>query len=151
MAREAKFNFIPAHLASTVIVGDRELAVTLYTKPQKAIAFPIHHPETRQLVGKYLQFFVDSGKNVLGWKVFDKGELADLKNAVQVVEYKSKTSTSVKCSASLPMKNLDFMEGHTYKKLKVAKYKEQGMLNDGKTIYYIEIEKPDRKAKQNNG
>ncbi len=110
------------------------------------MSFPSGNPEAKALIGKYLEWFVDTEKNVLGWKVFKDGELSDLKNASQVTEYVYKGKSIIRASVALPLKGLDYTDGMSYKKLEVQKYKQQGMLNDGKSINYIEIEKPKRKT-----
>ncbi len=145
MAREATFNFISAHLVNKTFTNGQTFNVTIMTHPGKVLSFPSNHPETRALIGKYLQWFVDTDKNVLGWKVFEKGELSDLNNASEVVEYVSGKTRTVRASLALPMKGLSYEPKKSYLKLEVKKYRQQGMLNDGKAINYVEVERPKRK------
>lgn len=146
MPREHKFNFIPAHQVDKVFAENQELFVTVTTRPQKLITFPVNHPETRELIGKYLQFFVDTNKNIMGWKVFERGELGDLKWASVVEEQKVGKYSSVKVRAKVAINAVDYEEGKSYKKLQVRKYKESGMLADGRITYYVEIERPKKSA-----
>ncbi len=142
MAREATFTFIPAHQVDRIHEGG-EWTVTIMTKPAKAMSFPSKHPETISLIGKYLNFYVDQSKNTIAWKVFAKGDLADLTNAMPVRQHEFKTgnsiSSSVKVSITKALNALKFEEGKSYKKLIVKKYRPQGMLNDGKDYYYVKI------------
>ncbi len=141
MAREAKFTFIPAHLAKKVISEDSGLwKASIYTNPQKVITFPSRHPETVNLIGKYVTFFVDIHKNTLGWKVFKQGELGDLTNAVAV---RKTMTTGDSYTVKIPIANalnaMKFTQGNSYKALEVERYREQGMLNDGHEIFYVTI------------
>lgn len=149
MARESKFNFILAHQVTKIFAEDREWRVTVMTKPQKAITFPSRHPETQMLVGKWLQFFVDTEKNTIGWKTFKEGELSDLSNCIQVKFSKTRgDSVVVRVPIAPVLKTLDITEGKTYKKLQVEKYKQTGYLNDGRPIYYITLDKPVKNYKK---
>lgn len=142
MGREAKFNFIPAHQVSKLFADDREFKVTLRTKGAMMISFPSNHPETKNLVGKYLQFFVDTEKNTLAWKVFEHGTFTDLMECMPVRSNKTTgESFTINVSCSIALRNLTFEKDVIYKKLPVEKYGQQGMLNDGKKFYYITVPK----------
>lgn len=140
--KEKKFNFTPVHLMGRP--NEDGFTVTVVTAPQRQITFPAFHPETNVFIGKQLEFFVDTQKNALGWKVFEKGDLGSLINTHPVTTYENRrkdgtlTGRLVRVSANNAIKLLKTNQ-KSFKKIPVHKYKETGLHGDGKTIYYVEI------------
>lgn len=137
--RDKLFNFIPAHHAvpKEPVIADR--LCTLQVKGNK-LTFSSKDPENRLLVGKYLQFYTDKEKNVLGWKVFTQGELSDLKHVNKVTGYAVGSSMLITTSVAVPLKSLK-VDIKAYKQLKISMYKSQDILEDKKPYYYVTIPK----------
>lgn len=138
MAREKLFNFIPAHHA-IIKLAPVINHVTIQVK-LRTMSFSSKLPENRALVGKYLQFYVDKEKNVLGWKVFTEGELSDLRHVNKVIGYSTGTSMLIRTSITIPLKSLKTTT-RAYKHLPIEVYKSQDLLEDKKPYYYVTIPK----------
>lgn len=137
---ESKFNFVPFHHAKSVVSDNQEFRVTVRSKKPALLSFPKNHPETKLLIGKYLQFFVDVEQNILGWKVFEKGTFGELMKCMPVKDYKTGASRTTMISIAKPLRSL--MHGNaTFKKIPVERYRNGGPMEDGKFIYYITIPK----------
>lgn len=139
--RPPKFNFIPAHHAAPKKHEISSRVVTVNTK-QASLFFSTLDPEAVLMVGKYLKFFVDKEKNTLAWKVFEKGELDDLKSA-KIVEERIDEVTGkrrlIRVNISVPLKSLKYEPNQTFKKLKLNLYNSQEFLDDKKSYYYVTL------------
>ena len=149
MAREATFTFIPASQMENH--ADVDMVVS-YNKVQRCLNFSKKCPETMELIGKYVRFYVDTKKNTLAWHLFEKENgfeaLSDLKEIKEVKtmtkgygkgtgkEYPTSRITVQVPIAAIRSLKIDLEEN--YNKITVKKYKPQSLLTE-QQFYYIEF------------
>ncbi len=108
------------------------------------MTFSTKDGEAQYMIDKYLEFFVDTEKNVLGWKLFKNGSPDQLKYLRKVTQYETvsgdKTIRIIRVPLGSTLKTLKH-DQKSYKKLEIKKYKKTGLEADGETIYYVEIPK----------
>ncbi len=126
MSREASFNFIPQNLLGNNKDSGQMVSFNLQTQ---MITFSMKCHDTKNLIGKWVKFYVDSGKNTLAWKLIDEKDFADLKGYNQIKQVNYNDTLQVKvyvpkvCVDSLKLK-----KGVRYIKIPVKQYKTQDRL-----------------------
>ncbi len=102
MAREAKFTFIPARQI-TDRVKETGLAATISTQSGQMRLLGTDPDEMRN---RYASFYLELHKKALGWRYFEKGSVAELKQ-YKKIQVSAKGVVSVSISKELKAFNLD--------------------------------------------
>lgn len=139
--KQPKFNLTPAHQVTPKEIEKSKRTVTINTK-MGYMFFPIADAEAQMMVGKFLQFYVDVGKNVLAWKIFSEGKLDELEYMKKVEKYvHNGQDQCIKVSITKAMKTLSFAKGFVFKKLELGVYNSTELIGEDRHYYYVEIPK----------
>lgn len=147
MAREASFSFIPAALlGNNTKVG---LTVSIGLKTH-FLTFSLKATGVEDLVGRYVKFYIDTQKNTLAWKLFDKeNSLQALGDYHLIKEEILKNKGQVhgrQIRVYLPANIFHVLkfnpDSKKHLKLDVKTYKSQGLLEvENNEYHYVTIEK----------
>lgn len=122
--RPPQFNFVPAYQVTPKTIEQSKRTVTINTK-QSTLFFSITDPEAVVMIGKYVRFYIDVEKNVLAWKIFEKGEIADMKDIKQVEERSNKgRRTIIRAQIGTALRALKYPPNKSFKKLPLSPNKE---------------------------
>lgn len=133
MPRQQKFNFVPITKHSRLSRGSQSF-VSINNKG--SINFNRACIEQYNLADRYIQFFVDVEKKVLGWQILDKPiyVFKDIKNKKYRLIKPSLWHTATLSIRNI-MQEMD-LYGKTFNKLKINKYVDT-IYN---TIYYVTLQ-----------
>ena len=129
MAREKKFNFIPASQLQEKITKDRRPTVRINKNGQ--MVFSRTALEEFGLLGRFISLYADPQKSALGWHIFEgSSELQDLR----LRKLEKNASGTVQIGVSKLLKKMGIKLEKPLSDLLVQKYED---LTDRLTFFYV--------------